>query len=150
MMKRTDMAHEDVSVNPPLGGYILTAMFWFATALMPIAGFLSIARGDVLAGVAVAVLGTPMFYWMGRKSPELNRDAREYREYLRANHHWASAAGVMVRLAVIGIFVLAVVIQSLFFNPVSWFGIAMLGIFLLFSSVLSTALSGYGKVFALR
>ena len=115
---------------------------------MPVAAIQMMLGGDVIGGVLSVVLGTPMFYYFGKRGREINREARNFRRYLRANHHWMSAGGVLTRLAVPVLVVLAVIADILLYDPMIWQDIVM-GLFLLaISSLVSTMMSSFGNAFA--
>ncbi|MFH5802106.1 hypothetical protein [Haladaptatus sp. CMAA 1911] len=98
-------------VNQPVGGYVITALFALITVAMPVGAVLTILEGDIVAGILMVVLGIPMFGWITYQSRELTTNARTFRAWLRAEHHWLSSVGIFTRLAGIAVVVLAAVVD---------------------------------------
>lgn len=134
-------------VNSPVGGHVWTGLCWIVTALMPIVGVSIMLEGDIVAGVLMIVMGMPIFYLMGKEGAEMNKAARDFRMYLRENHHWMSSGGVMLRLVTIGIMVVAVLGAITVQQTPIWRPVALGMVLLLWLSIISSGVSACGAKF---
>ncbi len=70
-------------------------------------------------GVAAVLLvgGIVMWYLFIKWGLRLNQEARDFRRWLRAEHHWLSSLGVVTRLGFPALLGVAVLTDFIFFDP---------------------------------
>ncbi|WP_227357699.1 hypothetical protein [Haladaptatus salinisoli] len=133
-------------VNPPIGGYVIAAMFVLLTILAPISAVNIILSGDLVVGLVMLFIGTPMFAGAAYVCRHFIDDIREYRQWLRVEHQWLYALGVVFRLAFVALVVIGTVVDILYFaSPPVQTVILAVGVLAAYSA-LSVLVSAVGQM----